>query len=363
MFLSKPIEEASLNEFYNAHKLSNKYFHDFLRLYIYYLCSRCQGKGHASAGIINKYLMLEKKRKEKYYDDIHGLFEDLIKSFYIYLINTDDVWVESSEKINSYEKIFSGIIEKKNNDKKTKNMIRILNEHYEEKTMLLKIPEQIGSMKPIIKNFNKYTLPSLKYFFNKKENVFIRHGLENHSKNSYCSESIFPPLKSFKEVMKSSENNYPIEIDTIPFCSTIDAYKLSKWPSDCQNGYCSNHDGLLQWNTIKGYISIDDYKEKKGKICDSKQRDHLFAKSELKIKDWQFVYQSPEEELNFKNAHHKWKNNKCIPSSWEKDRKGFDAMIQINEILKNNIKIISQETVFLFFQLHRMLKSRLILLN
>lgn len=155
-------------------------------------------------------------------------------------------------------------------------------------------------------------LPSIEFICTNKNSVFIRHGQELNRKGQYNNEDVHFPLenarcwnhgllyvkenKAFwskeKQDLKKCKIAYPIEIDMLPFCIEINAYKNRKWPLDSQSGHCSNHDSLFSWNKLKGYMRYEDFVQKDGKIIDSKRRDHLYAVSNIAVKNWLFIYQN-----------------------------------------------------------------------
>ena len=105
---------------------------------------------------------------------------------------------------------------------------------------------------------------------------------------------------------KIKENNklYPIEIDMVTFSAVNEKSGLSEsncWHNDNQYGYCSNHDGLSNWNIIKGYIAISEFK-KKGIIVNTETRDHLHATSNIPCKEWFFVFQNIDKILDLKTT-------------------------------------------------------------
>ena len=86
---------------------------------------------------------------------------------------------------------------------------------------------------------------------------------------------------------------------------------------------------------MKGFITLDSFDRLGGKIVNSNERDHLYAKSEISLNNWIFLTQ---------NIDHK--KNK-----------------QIINLSKNDICVLPQETLAKFFMLVKILSDRLILLN
>jgi len=212
--------------------------------------------------------------------------------------------------------------------------------------------------------FNNLFLPSIHAFLKEKDSVFIRHGMEIPDKKNYDKDVCFPIKnaicwndgllwinyesgKTFWSKKKKTINDkcspcYPIEIDMFPFCSSLDAYKNRKWPSDKQYGFCSNHDALFSWNKLKGYIPYSSFIEKGGKVVSSNKRDHLYAASQIKTYDWLFVFQnvdSPTEKSKYWGWTQKNFNEECYKND-------------IRKIIENGGKIISQEILFILYKLN-----------
>ena len=163
------------------------------------------------------------------------------------------------------------------------------------------------------------------YFFRNSENIFLRHGLEDTTKGIFDKNAIFPPTDSYLEI----KNGFPIEIDRPPF-GTIEQIS----GEIIRNiGECSNHAAGFPWGKVKGLISYNDFIHNKGKIIDSKSRDHLYASSKIKLKDWTFVYQNIDDHDD-----------------------------QIIQLIQNDIQIIPQKVIIKMFIFMKMLKDRIIVL-
>ena len=109
--------------------------------------------------------------------------------------------------------------------------------------------------KNTIERFYNIIRPSLFYFYNNRNEIFIRHGLEYINK---CDvNGLFPPNKSFLAVDKL--NSYPIEIDRVPF-----GYMTTD--TNQQKGFCSNHGRKMEFNKIKGFITYKEFINNGGKI-------------------------------------------------------------------------------------------------
>lgn len=206
-------------------------------------------------------------------------------------------------------------------------------------------------------------LPTINFFLNNKNSVYLRHGIEMYDPLNYSKNEVYPKKCAMcwadgvliynKETFESSWTNknpknndcqigYPIELDMFPFCETIDSYKNRKWPSDNQYGHCSNHDALFSWNKLKGYIPYKEFDKKGGKVIHSNKRDHLYAVSEINVYDWVFVFQNIEK-------------NKEISKYWGWTQDHFNPIqykIDISTIISNGGKIINQELLWLIYKLN-----------
>jgi hypothetical protein len=331
------------------------------------------------------------KMIENFFEDTeHGFFHGLMASFICYVINEDGTLVE---KKDSLEKIFISAtmhdflkangVPQKEHDVKLKGFYPDLCEEtyvhsnppekYFKKHLIIadrlelrRYPDYktwvddrfhtlYRKMKPETKNMLDmfYTVyrPGLEYIFKNRKSVFIRHGTEVHQEDI---EPFFHPSKT--TYYKKCEKQYPIEIDTVPFCSVVNNKIIegNKWFNDNQYGHCSNHDGNSQWNIIKGYISMEDFNSS-SKILNSKTRDHLFADSNIKIDNWVFLYQNLEKCFNLNNA--------TSDLSFLESRMGIDPFDYLTKLVDKNNRVVSQESVFLMFQFFRMFKCRIVVLR
>jgi hypothetical protein len=166
--------------------------------------------------------------------------------------------------------------------------------------------------------------PALKYLYQNRNKIFIRHGLEQPEKRAWQINTSYPPNDSYFELA----GGYAIEIDRPPF----DGAKKG----NRQRGYCSNHDDESPWNQIKGFISFDDFLRFGGKIVDSNKRDHLYATSDISIENWIFLHRD-------------------LPRRRESE---FESLSNLDEVF-----IIHQETVSLFFTLIKLMTTKLAVLN
>lgn len=361
-----------------------QYFNDFLHKYIEYLCSRCEGKGH-NKGVINNYLKPKNPISidflENYFDDAeHGFFHGLTASFIVYLVNERNY---KNNKVDNLEKHFASSTlhdflkcngySQNDHDKKLVDFFdKLLEETYShsdpkdkdyDKHIIIADRLELRryddykdwvdkrffdlyemmdeEMLKTINLFYDTVRPALLYFYKNRKKPFIRHGMEHIDRKTYKKGMIFPPQNSYSRFHKK-EDYYSIEIDTPPFCSTVDSYKVYKGLyNDKQNGCCSNHDGFVQWNRLKGFITNDDFKDCGGEICISNKRDHLYATSQIELSNWTFMYQNVE---------------------WKIYEKKYNPCIHVDQLIGEGCRVVSQETVYLFFQLVKILQSRLIVL-
>lgn len=385
------------NQDYNALQSLSNEFNRFIHVYISYFCGRCEGKGHHK-GIINTYLQSTSNYNPKiinnFFNDVeHGFFHGLMASFICYIINKDGKLVN---KVKDLEKIFISAtlhdflkangVEQKSHDKELRRIYPNLEEatyihsdppetywkHHlivADRLELRRYPDYKSwvderfhqlykEMKPETKTmldmFYTNVRPAMEYLYTHRKETFIRHGTEIKQDNI---EENFPPSKTtYYSNSKLDSQLYPIEIDMVPFCSMINNSLLegNKWYNDNQYGYCSNDDGVSQWNLIKGYISNNIF-IKHGKIIHSKERDHLFAKSTIATKEWVFLYQNLDKHLDLDNVSN--------DVNYLESRKGINPYEYLINLIKNNNKVVSQESVFLLFQFIRMFKCRIVVLQ
>lgn len=183
--------------------------------------------------------------------------------------------------------------------------------------------------------------PALLYFFEKRKELFVRHGPEYRMQGKQGEKY---PTKNFAHLAKDFggnefRENYAVEIDEFPL------------------KFCSNHSGEAIWQFIKGYISLDELRDAKfgywvreeKENFDSIHFDHLVMKAERKIEDWVFLHRpvvigeisTPTLEPN--ETHEAMSHKIMTPEDWEKEIKClFDlgakvALQSLVGLLGNNL--------------------------
>lgn len=331
----------------------------FLNKIINLICSRCSNTDYTHhKGLINKFLIPSKNISlefyNNYFNDVeHGFFHALSTCYIYYIINNnkiDEITIASLLlhdflKCNGFSQIdhdielrkyFSNLLEEtythsnpKNENKLLIKCDRIELRRYSDykdwvDDRYYKLYDDFNiKQKQEIEDFYNNIRPTLLYFYINRNEIFIRHGLEDINKCDPLNK--FPPEKSY--MTHDAIESYPIEIDRIPFgYITSDHNK--------QMGYCSNHGLKQEWNKIKGYITFKEFTNNGGKIINTNERDHLYAISNININKWKFLYQNVHE------------NNR-----------------QIIELKKNNINIISQQIISEFYIFIKLFQDRLVVLN
>jgi hypothetical protein len=380
----------------NLKKLTSL-LNQFMHKYISFFCGRCEGIGHHK-GLINQYLKPITQYKPDmlnnfFSDTEHGFFHGMMASFICFVINEDGKLVE---KTSSLEKIFMSAtlhdflkangVEQKEHDRQLKKVFPKLCEEtyvhsdppskYHKKHLIIadrlelrrypdyaewvderfhKLYEKMhSSTREMLNLFYDNVRPALEYAFKYKSQPFLRHGTEVAQSQI---EEFFPPTNTTYVKIKGDDRLFPVEIDMPPFSSVNEESQLKEtnhWHKDNQQGHCSNHDGLSQWNIIKGYIAMSEFK-KTGIVVDTHTRDHLYAKSKTPCKDWFFVYQNLDKILDLKTTT---QDKRFLDS-----RAGVDPFKYLDRLLMKKHSVVSQETLFLMFQFVRMFTCRIVVLQ
>ena len=293
------------------------------------LCSRCSNNPKIHhAGLINTFLKPHKHLSIEFFanyftDAEQGLFQGIMRGFIINLLHQDKNLTQGGQCIMEKElcSAFLHDILKCNGFSPATCLAEFYPELKDETYLIMadRIDSKGGlAAEPPTALFinmearTRQYIELLLHFYVNRDNIFIRHGLEDLSKGAFAPADKFPPKNSYLEIGKG----YPIEIDRPPFAG------------------CSNHDIKAAWNKVKGYLTFDKFCHLGGRIIDSKKRDHLYATSEIKLKDWCFTYQNIKEDN-----------------------------LQITQLIANDIAIIPQKIINKFYTLNNLLKDRMRVLN
>ncbi|NRB16676.1 MAG: hypothetical protein HRU33_03615 [Rhodobacteraceae bacterium] len=167
---------------------------------------------------------------------------------------------------------------------------------------------------------------TLEYFYINQGETFIRHGIELLHRRDYRTESDFPPKSSMASMSLSEDGvTFAIDSDIIPFNT------------------CFNHGNRWPWYYCGGCITVSDFRRLGGKIVRPGDRDHFYARSNLKVDDWCFVYQRKIERT------------KAMASSIDGLRES------IIEIKQSGARHIEKSVLSKFFILVSMLRQKLAL--
>jgi hypothetical protein len=342
---------------------------DFFLKFINLLCGRCTVGHHNTnngSGMIFKYLILKKKVPQEYYQNYfndveHGFFHAFCCCYILYIIKgkLDPQTVASlllhdflkcnnfkqedhdKELVNYFDNLLPETYIHSNPPEEFQNSIIILCDRIELRRYsdykdwvddrFYKIFDKFTKeQNKQINHFYSNTRPILSYFYENRDDTFLRHGIEEVP--HFCNVKNLPnnryPYISTYTKIKKSKDSYCIEIDNLPFVGP--------------KGHCSSHDDWI-WNRIKGYLSLKDFINKNGQIHVSNIRDHFNAKSNIKTKEWKFLVNYDYPKYN--------KNNKP-------QRKNMNKILNI--LKKNNIPIVNQKFVVELHSCYNMLKNRLI---
>lgn len=214
-------------------------FDEFLDLIIYYMCARCGSDIHKTY-----------PRSTEWVEHHHnGLFtislgQNKINDLYSGIMNSYRVYLEKKEN--------------------PVNLERPLAQAFFDLTA------------PLTPNDNLHR--TIRYFFLNRHNNFIRHGLEKLQKSEYKIGQSFPPKFSMQEVSLATDGvTFAIELDRPPFTR------------------CFSHGSGWQWHYCGGVISVNDFKRMGGKFNLSGDRDHFYARSDIELSNWYFLYRTKTE--------------------------------------------------------------------
>lgn len=284
--------DREMAQFYSLNKL----FYSFCKTYLKVLCPRCFIKNNLvknfnphNSGLIN---LLFKNCHSSYEPE---LFHGLVKCFIAVLINEDsNLFPNKKERwIETFSYIVSNISNQNENQNHfiMANIIHNYMTNNQEGEKYIVIENKLKlSTKNAISSFYSRIYPVLRYFNENKDDMFIRHGLEKKT-DEYEENMIFPPNDSTSgwrlHKVTTSQNQsvatnlpaYPIEYDT-------SSLKV-----------CSLHSSKEIYGNVKGYIAKEYFKRGGGiihfryeKDNSVTSREHLFAESNIHVKNWVFTY-------------------------------------------------------------------------
>ncbi len=383
---------------------------DFLKLILSYFCGYCGALTKKNndnwphhEGIVNGYIKSEKEFDSDlspFFNDLgHGLFHGLMTSFCAYLVS-------SPETRKSFEKAFSSCLlhdfvksTKAHRrgwfDKHDKILIkyfpRLLKETYEHKNPAEKysdsslvIADRLELMRyrdyefwtdqrlnlaldklsqenrKLIRLFYASVRPALEKIYNKKDSLWIAHGIEK-TQDKFNENSLYPhpnscfippPIQnneSYKEWAASESveygEYYPINHDRFPFSPAG-----KNEPSFGRLGFCSNHSHKFSWNKFKGLITVEDFRSK-GKIIESYVREHLYATSNISLKEWTFIYSNLDSE------------NSNAQAQYPPEISNAQITEVVENVLNSGARVVSHENVYLLWVTTKLISDRIILMN
>lgn len=164
--------------------------------------------------------------------------------------------------------------------------------------------------------------------------TFIRHGVERPRFADYRNGASFPTKGSQHEWGFVYERGvYAIDTDVVPF-----------------NG-CSSHylrggvDRTFAWSYCAGYIPLSLFQERGGKLIKTDEREHYYAKSEIPVEEWIFVW----DPIGFNRA----------VSAKDHDFKPEAFVENISALRKTDAALIELQTLKVFFHAYFLLKQKL----
>jgi hypothetical protein len=387
------------------------------------LCARCSGSDNAHhIGLINNFLKFQtpvsSEHNEAFFDDVeNGLFHGIMTCFVIFLLerhNSDlndytrtyipPNWQGNRYLLGKYclEKLFaSGLLhgfvavvpdKSMGADKLIPNLLKevwVEQERNSNVSLTLarkieenrygdagKSPEQYvedifestdAATRKTLQYFYKVIRPTLEHLYINRDDIFIRHGLEETSKQQWQPESIYPPENSFEilriereveeEYGRGAMEMYPIEHDRLPFCRHPESISIR------QSAFCSHHDTMTSWGEItpwgqiKGFIPLKEFRKHDSSIVHTEKRDHLYAVSQIPARDWIFTYQHAAMPPPVPKANR---------GRWRKYRWLYpfhDRRQEVVSMSENGLRVLSLDTVFEFHNLVKLVTDRMRILN
>ena len=346
------IDEIFFKNYFND--IEHGFFHAFCCCYISYILTNYNNKQIGFEKNKNITKNRDKKTRWILNSDEHPLNIQLIASLLLHdFLKCNDFSQEEHDKMlkKYYSKLLPETYYHSNPTPENENKLLIkcdrmeLRRYSDYKEWVDKRHKDLyddlnEEQRNLIEEFYENIRPTLEYFYKNRNEIFIRHGLEDVNKADFKGN--FPPENSFLEI---SNKNYPIEIDRITNLNPIPNYNIrinkriinyiKRNTKVIEKFNCSNHEFMFDYSKVKGYITYKEFIKKGGVIVNSGKRDHLYATSNINIKKWKFIY---TKLVNKEDS-------------------------QIKSLRENNIGIISQELLYNFMGLVKILQDRMIVLR
>jgi hypothetical protein len=361
--------------------------------------------GHHNSEI-NNYLTAEEKINLNLFfnDPKHGFFHGLMTSFCSYLLLGSEGFHKSNLSsclMHDFVKSTHGENATDHDKKLKKYFPNLLPETYEHKNppnensnLILAdrlelmrysdykdwVDDRLDSAynrlspqyKRIIKLFYKNVRPALENFYVNKDSIWIRHGAELfNAPNDYDyidENSTYPFEDSY--IQGTSQKGavvpscYAIENDSFPFAKFMNYNKRGCKPNLSSLGFCSSHNANYSWGRLKGYItsenfhSVNTMKGQWASIVNSDIRDHLYADSNIKLKNWTFIYDNLNKDFKSKAS--------LVQAANQLDEQKInEELIKILEKLINveGLGVVNQRNVFYLHLVTKLISQRITLLN
>lgn len=218
---------------------TEKDLNDFLTLIIYFNCIGCSLN-------VDRNFNRNYRRKPHWFSSHHcGLFNQTLSTLPI-------------------EDIFEGFVSA---------FDTFLENRERQEDLEILLAEAFSSTAACQYRANSKLISTLKYFYVNRRNNFLRHGLEDLKYNSYSSGQSFPSKGSMEKKSLSSDGEYfAVEIDRPPFIN------------------CFEHGASFPWLYCGGVMTIENFKNRNGKLALADDREHFYATSDIEVNHWYFIY-------------------------------------------------------------------------
>lgn len=152
---------------------------------------------------------------------------------------------------------------------------------------------------PHRKRTNPILERSVEYVLANTRRTWLKHGCEQPEEMHYEKNAAFPPLHTRSHVGSMGTTHrdaqaFAVDTDTWPFLT------------------CSTHplDSTAPWGYISGYIPLTRFS---GELLQPADRDHYYARGEVPTHQWLFVYKDiPESEQALHNNLQDIRNQKLM---------------------------------------------------